>query len=180
MTKKLQQNLIVLAVFAIFAVFVYFKYLMAPLDMKYKNSLQKLSQTESRLEEMKRRALELPKLQAEMKMLELEVAELEQRLPKNREIPELLRMVTKTAQRYHLRITNFAPSPMAQQSNYNEIPFQITMQGTYHSLAHFLSDLGQESRILHAHNINYSAGINKENDTTINVSFTLIAYTFKG
>jgi len=184
MTKQLQQNLIALAIFFVALCFVYYKYLVTPLKLKFNDSLQQRQQTEERLNEMKRRAMELPKLQAEMKLLEEEVSSLEKLLPKDKEIPNLLRIVTKTAQRYQLKIVNFSPVGMSAQANYNEVPFQMTVQGTYHGLAHFLSELGQESRILSARDIVLSTGqqtAQKGGDpVTINASFTLVAYTFKG
>jgi len=180
MTKKIQQNLIVLAIGFIALSFIYYKYLITPLQLKYRDSASKLQQVEQKLEEMKMRAMELPKLQAEMKVLELEVAGLEKLLPKEKEIPELLRMVTKTAQKYQLKISNFSPNPIASLSNYNEIPFKITLQGTYHSFAQFLAELGQEPRILSARDIVINANQpSKENPATINVNFLLVAYTFK-
>ena len=177
----MQQNLIALGMFFVMLCFVYYKYLLSPLQQKYHDANQKLQSTESKLTEMRRRAMELPKLQAEMKLLEEEVTDLEKRLPKDKEIPELLRTVTKTAQRFQLKISNFAPGGVSAQSNYNEVPFQITLQGTYHALAHFLAEVGQESRILAARNITFAAGQqSKNNEATVSVNFTLIAYTFKG
>ncbi|MHB9155784.1 MAG: type IV pilus inner membrane component PilO [Endomicrobiales bacterium] len=181
MTKKMQKDLLMLAILIIGGVFAYYKYLMGPLKENYRASLDTLKQTETRLSEMKRRAIELPKLQAEMTLLEQEVASLEQLLPKDKEIPGLLRTITKTAHRHQLRITNITPSGVIPLNNYNEVPFQITMQGNYHSLAKFLTELGQESRILSARNILFGAGsTTKETGTLININFTLVAYTFKG
>jgi len=180
MTRKLKQNLIVLIVFAAMAGFVYFKYLITPLDIKNREALSQLQQAESKLSEMKRRAMELPKLQAEMRILETEVTELEKSLPRNKEIPDIIRTITRTAQRYHLKIQSFSPAPMLSQPNFNEVPFQITLQGSYHSLAHFLAELGQQTRILNAKNINISSSGGKDNETTINATFTLVAYIFKG
>lgn len=181
MTKKMQQNLILLFIFAAGLGYVYYKFLITPIKLKYQNALTELTTVESKLSEMKRRAMELPKLQAEMQLLELEVSELEKLLPKDKEIPNLLRIITKHAQHYQLRISNFAPSAAIPQSNYNEIPFQMTLQGTYHSFAAFLAELGQESRILSARNITYTVmQPNKENASTVTVNFTLVAYIFKG
>jgi len=177
----MQQNLIVLAITFVALIFVYFSYLIAPLKRRYAETTIRLANTESKLTDMRKRALELPKLQADMAFLEQEVEDLGNRLPKEKEIPSLLRTMTKTAQKYHLKITNITPQPMAAQPSYNEVPFQITLSGTYHSLAHFLAELGQESRILSEKNINFTPGSSgKENTTTINANFVLIAYTFKG
>lgn len=181
MTKKMQQNLIMVALVFFGTIFVYYKYLYSPLVNKYKEMYTKVEQTEKRLNEIKRRALELPRLQAEMKQLEMEVALLEKRLPKDKEIPELLRTLTKTAQRYQLKVISISPGGVTPQANYNEVPFQITLQGTYHAFACFLSELGQESRILSERNLSMTANAGtKESPATINANFTLIAYTFKG
>ena len=181
MTKNIQNNLIILVVLTAFLAFGYFKYIISPLNAKYSEGLKKLKLVESKLADTKRKALELPKLQADMKNLEMQVADLEKLLPKDKDIPDLLRIVTKTAQKYQLRITNITPGSVTSQANYNEIPFQMTVQGTYHALAYFLSDIGQESRILSVKNVNFASNTQtKENTNTVNVNFTLIAYTFKG
>lgn len=181
MSKKMQQNLIALGACFVALVFIYYSYLLSPINKKYSDELQRLSDTEAKLAEMKKRALELPKLQAEMTVLQQEVEDLGKMLPKDKEIPKLLKTVTKISQRYHLKVTNITPMPVVAQANYNEIPFQLTVTGTYHGLARFLSELGQESRILNSKSLNYSgiAPSGKEKNT-INVNFTLYAYTFKG
>lgn len=180
MTKKLQQQIILIVIFAAGGIYGYYNYLLGPMQEKYKASLENLKKTETRLAEIRRRAMELPKLRSEMALLEKEVADLEKLLPKDREIPDLLRTITKTAQRYKLKIGNISPAPIVSQNNYNEVPFQITLRGVYHSLGFFLAEIGQEPRILSTRNITYSAGQASEEGTLLNVSFTLVAYTFKG
>jgi type IV pilus assembly protein PilO len=181
MTKKLQQKLIMMALLFGGVLFVYYHFLFTPLVQKYKDSYVKLEESQRKLTEMRLRALELPRLRVEMKELEQEVVELERRLPKDREIPDLLRTLTKIAQHYQLKVTNISPGAILTQANYNEVPFQITLQGTYHSLGGFLTELGQESRIFSERNMNLNAAVvTKENPSTVNATFTLIAYTFKG
>jgi len=181
MTKNIQKHLIIFSILLISFAVIYFKYLLAPLDAKHAEDLKKLSQVESKLEDTKRKAVELPMLQADMRSLELEVADLEKLLPKDVEIPALLRTITKTAQKYQLKISNLNPNPPISQQNYNEITFQMTIQGSYHAFAYFISDIGQEPRILSIRNINFtSSQVTKENPNSINVNCVLVAYTFKG
>lgn len=180
MSKKMQQNIILFIIVASGLAYVYYNYLYVPLNQKYEDSVQRLEKTEKRLNEMKRRALELPKLLAEMKMLEQEVADLESLLPKEKEIPDLLRTVTRVAQKHQLRLSAISPDKISAQPNYNELPFQLTVQGTYHNVARFLAEIGQETRILTTRNLNFTAAQGtKENPVTANVTFTLSAYTFK-
>jgi len=181
MTKNIQKHLIILVMLIAGLSFGYYSYLLTPLNAKYKASLSKLQSVESKLADTKRKALELPKLQLGMQYLEMEVADLEKLLPKEKELPGLIRIVTKTASKYQLKITNITPGPIIAQPNYNEIPFQMTIQGSYHSLAYFLNEIGQESRILSVKNLVFtSVAPTKESSDTLNVNCTLIAYTFKG
>jgi type IV pilus assembly protein PilO len=181
MTKNIQKNLLIIAVLIAALSFVYFNYVLSPLNSKYQENLDKLQSVETKLADTKRKAMELPKLQLSMKNLENEVSDLEQLLPREKEVPGLIRIVTKTAQKYQLKISNITPGATLAQPNYNEIPFQMTIQGTYHSMAYFLNEIGQEARILSVKNITYTGTPpSKENSNTVNVSCTLIAYTFKG
>ena len=179
MTKEMQQNLIAVVIFIAIVLVVYFKYLITPLNKKYSESFEQLNNVESKIVAMKQRARELPKLQKEMKYLQAEVTDLEKRLPKEKEIQQLLRLVTKIAQTYKINILNFAPEKAVEKSNYIEIPFKISVRGGYHSLAQFFADLGQESRIISARNLNMTADNSTKNDT-LNANFSIVAYMFKG
>ena len=181
MTPKIRNNIIIIAALIIAFSFIYFNYLIAPMNAKYKENIKKLNDIETKLADTKRKALELPKLQADMKKLELEVTDLEKMLPKNKELPELIRIITKTAAKYQVKVTNITPGGAIVQPNYNEIPFQMNMQGTYHAIAYFLNDIGQESRILSVRNINFTSNTpSKENPNSVNITCTFLAYTFKG
>lgn len=179
MTKEMKQNLIAIAMFVGVVLFVYFKYLINPINKKYTESYDRLTQVETKIVAMKQRARELPKLQREMKLLEFEVAELEKRLPREKGIQQLLRLVTKHAQSYRITILNFTPVDAVEMSNYTEIPFKISVRGGYHSLAQFFADLGQESRIISARNLNMTVDNTTKHDT-VTANFTIVAYMFKG
>lgn len=183
MTKKMQQNIIFMVLVLGGLLFVYTRLLMKPLNEKFTDASTRLVQTETKLAEMKQRALTLPQLQADMKFLEAEVSDLEKLLPKEKEAPGLLRTVTNLAKKNGVRIANIVPGAIVSQPNYNELPYQMTISGTYHSVARFLTDIGQSSRVLSTKNILFSflsGGNSKENPHSITVTFTLTAYTFKG
>ena len=179
----MQQNIIFMVLILGGMLFVYVRLLMTPLNQKYSETRTRLEQTESKLAEMRQRALALPRLQADMKYLEAEVADLEKLLPKEKEVPGLLRTVTKAALSQGIRIVQFNPGAVVSQTNYSELPYQMTVSGNYHSVARFLTDIGQSSRLLSTKNIVFSfmtGGNTKDTPHTISVTFTLVAYTFKG
>lgn len=181
MTKQMIQNIVVMILFLVLIAYAGNRYLLGPQKLKYNASWEKLDQTQKKLAEMKQRALELPRLQADMKLLELEVAELEKLLPREKEIPQLLRSMTKTAQQYQLKITQITPQAIVAQENYNELPFLISVQGTYHSLGFFFADMGQAGRLMSTRNLTIAPlGTSKNGPASISATFVLVAYTFKG
>lgn len=181
MTKQMIQNIVVMVLFLVLIAYAGNRYLLGPQKQRYNEAWTKLDQTQKKLAEMKQRALELPRLQADMKILEQEVAELEKLLPREKEIPQLLRSMTKTAQQYQLKITQITPQAVVAQANYNELPFLISVQGTYHSLGFFLADMGQGGRLMSSRNLTIAPlGSSKNGSASITATFVLVAYTFKG
>jgi Tfp pilus assembly protein PilO len=183
MTKQMQQNLIAIFFFLGCMIFLQMKYLMGPLNKKYHDKTQQLEQVQTKIETLKRRAMDLPRLQREMSILKNELSELEKTLPKEVGTNELLKTITKTAQTYKIDVLNFSPAGMTPQANYNEINYKLNVNASYHSLAQFFTDIGQESRIIGIKDLslNYlpSSASDKGNTRTIAASFTLVAFTTK-
>jgi type IV pilus assembly protein PilO len=180
MTKKLQQQLIFIVLIFAGLSYVYFGYILKPINSRFQDAQTKLREAESKLSEMKLRALELPKLQSEMMYLEQEVSDLEKLLPKEKQIPELIRTITKAAQQFGIKMQNIAPGPEAPQANFSELPFRMILEGNYHSFARFLAELAQGQRIFNYRDLVFTGRTaSKEDPNTIMVSFNLIAFIFK-
>lgn len=181
MTKQVIQNIIVILLFIVLIAYAGNRFLLGPQKVKYNEAWTTLDQTQKKLAEMQQRALDLPRLRAERELLNREVAELEKLLPLEKEIPQLLRSMTKTAQQYQLKITQITPQAVVPQANYNELPFLISVQGTYHSLGLFLADMGQGGRLMSSRNLTIAPiDSTKNGPASISATFVLVAYTFKG
>ncbi|MFC1501612.1 type 4a pilus biogenesis protein PilO [Elusimicrobiota bacterium] len=180
MTKKVQQILIVMVLLFGGVIYALYNYLLLPINNKYDQAIKNLYQVENKLNQMKSKSLELPKLKAELEFLQKEVSQLAKLLPENKQIPGLLRTVTIKSKKYGLKVNNFSPNTMESKGNYVEIPFQISLSGRYHPFARFLADIGQESRLISMKDISFSMKKGtKEDPTTLNASFSLIAYSYK-
>lgn len=180
MTPKLQQTIIAVVLFFGMVLFAMYNYMLVPLDKKQKEADIKYTALERKLIETKRRAQELPKLQAEMQYLQREVAELEKLLPQEKEVPGLLRIISRKAQGYQLQVGSIKPLAIIPKEHYNEVPFQISLKGRYHTLARFFADIGQTTRLLSVRNVTYSTySGTKEDPQTLSADFTFVAYTFR-
>ncbi len=183
MSKKQQQNLIGLIIALVGLIYVWNSYLIGPLNDNLKKKSKEITDIRVEIENLKRQSFELPKIKKQIEYLKAEVSDLERYLPKERELPGLLRAITRTAGNFQVRILNISPDGTSQKQNYTEHIFSITAQGNYHTIAKFLSEIGQAGRIISARNLSFSpmsATPAGPSDVTISVNFQLVAYTYKG
>lgn len=77
--------------------------------------------------------------------------ELLRRLPTSSEVPGLLDDISKTGMANGLTFVLFKPSPEINKGFYAVLPIQISVIGTYHQLAKFISDVESLDRIVTLH-----------------------------
>jgi type IV pilus assembly protein PilO len=128
----------------------------------------------------KKLAAEIDFLREKSRLLELEVSDLQKRLPKSKDIPDLLRRITRNAQRFGVKIRNFQPRPAVAQTEYDELPFDLSMTSNFHSLGNFFAEIGQEERLLAVRNLSLSVQKGTDKSITVGGTFKVIAYMAKG
>jgi len=69
-------------------------------------------------------------------------------MPEQKEVPNLLRQVSITAQGSRTRIKFFAPKEIQPADFYSELPFEIKYSGLYHSLGYFFDGIRHMERIV--------------------------------
>jgi len=178
--KKEQQVYIAIGFGVILGIFIYLKFLLGPVNKNITQTKDKIQQSGQTLAEAKREADNLEILQAQMKVLELEVTDLQQSLPKGKEIPDLLRRVTKIAQRFGVKINNYQLLAIKPGQDYDEFPVTLQISGNFHSIGNFLAELGQEERIFSASNLILTSQSLPKEGITVTGGITIIAYVAKG
>lgn len=159
----------------------FWKYPASQLSQELQTQRVQLAEMEGKIVVAKARAERLDVLQAEKAALEQEVKALEQRLPAAKEVPRLLRLLARDAQKHRIAMSTLSPQTVVSQQYFNEMPFNVTLTTNYHSLARFLSAVGQGERLMGMRNLTLNASSAKDDPhTTVSVTVTLVAYTFKG
>lgn len=178
--KKQQQLLIgILAGFILF-VFFYFRILLLPLNKGISEKIRLIEEKSKKLQEAILLAESLPLLKQQTEFLQLQIADLEKRIPNKPDIPELIRIINKQSQYYNIRLTNITIKELdTSPKEYIEIPFSVNFNTNYHSLAQFLASLAQEKRIFAARDliVNYVGTTSKDN--YLNISGIIFAYALK-
>ena len=178
MTK---QQKIMLGILGAIVFFMFYKYAYGPLDLKLKKVKNELVAKRAKLAVARERANRLSELKTDYELLKVEVEKAEKKLPREKEIPRLLREITDAGRKFKIDIPNFQPRTEEQEKYYLSHPFAMTIVTNYHDLAYFMAEIGQYERILHVRNLSLTPMAQKEGEKlrSISADFQLYTYTFK-
>lgn len=152
-----------------------------PLRQDIADSQSKVDVLRGKLNVTRARAQQLGQLQQEMANLQVELADLEKQLPKTRELPALLRVLAHRAEGYGITVGTFSPQKPVAKGLYDEIPYNLSITASYHSLARFLVEMGKGDRLFAARNLALTAGASKTDPAkTVDATFQLIAFQYHG
>ncbi len=101
-----------------------------------------------------------------------------QMLPKQGNIPDILRDINKLAGAAGVKINLFKPKAPIPKEKYTEIPLDIEVTGTYHEIARFLAYLNNMERIVNVSSIDLTPG--KEETWGLQAKMSAIAYIGQG
>ena len=152
-----------------------------PINTKIKKARVELAQKEQKLIVTKNKAQNLERLKRAYEFVVKRVKQAERKLPKDKEIPQLIRDITNVGKKYNIEINNLTPQPMRSKAYYQEYPFGISVSTRYNQLAFFISDIGQFERIFKIENLNLTSRppSTPEEAPGVNATFTIVAYTAK-
>jgi type IV pilus assembly protein PilO len=91
----------------------------------------------------------LDKTRREYAALTADLEGMMNQMPEEKEIPNLLRQISTTAQGARMKIKYFAPKDLQPADFYVELPFEIKYAGLYHSIGYFFDGIRNMERIVH-------------------------------
>jgi type IV pilus assembly protein PilO len=101
------------------------------------------------------------------------VSSLEKQLPSKAEMAALLSDITQAGLGRGLQFDLFRPGQAVPKDYYAELPIEVKLNGNYHDIGSFASDVSHLSRIVTLNNLNINT--NKDGVLTLEV----IAKTFR-
>lgn len=125
------------------------------LSPKFSQLEQAQKQEQQLLQEYEIKAFQganLPAYKQQMQDIQQQIARLSAQLPTQKSIPELIEQIGEQAQKYRVDIRGLKLQPEVQESAYSAQPLTLTVNGSYHNLALFLSGMTQLERIVTLHN----------------------------
>ncbi|MBI2915827.1 MAG: type 4a pilus biogenesis protein PilO [Elusimicrobia bacterium] len=179
--KQMQMLILFLPVTLLAGLFSYYKYFYSPLAAQRKSLKQELEQIKKDYQESKARVARLPKLQQEIALLNQEISEIEKKLPANKDVPGLIRLLSKKMEAHSITWNRLAPGTQVTKEYYIEHAYTIPFTTSFHSLASFLAEVGQMERIFATRFTRLMAVTNaKTLATEVQGELSFLIYTSKG
>ncbi len=135
---------------------------------------------QAEVEEKTRIANNLPKIQKEYNELNLELEKALTELPNSKEIPSLLTSITATGKNAGLDFLVFRPKPEVKKDFYAEVPVDITVAGSYYSVANFFAAVANLPRIVNISNVDFTEVKNVNNRMMTKVNCLATTFRFLG
>ncbi|QEM67975.1 pilus assembly protein PilO [Geobacter sp. FeAm09] len=136
-----------------------------------------LSKLQNEIDDKTRIANNLPRLQREYDQLNKELAQALTELPNSKEIPSLLTSITTLGKGAGLDFLVFKPKGESPKDFYAEVPVDITVSGSYYSVANFFAAVANLPRIVNITNVAFADIKNVNNRMMTKV--TCLATTFR-
>ena len=114
---------------------------------------------------------------AQAEALRKKLGTAKERLPSEREIPQVYRQVSDLASQSGLSVSLFQPKPAEERDVLSEVPIAVTAECTYHQLGAFLARVGKMARIVSLGEFRL-IGIDRPTGT-LRAEMTLATYTFR-
>jgi type IV pilus assembly protein PilO len=139
---------------------------------------EEIARQETQLVELEQKAQHRTQFLREVERLKQRLREAEEQLPKQAEIPKVLRDIDYEAKQAGLRVDRFEPQVEAQQGDFAAVPLKMTVRGNYHELAVFLDRLSKMPRIVNVTDLNMTAPTVENKKLVVASSYTATTYRF--
>lgn len=146
------------------------------------NKMAGLEKTRDKLQQeiqdLRQKERDKPKLLAQVAKVEEEFETASQMLPKDQEIPKLLKDISALGRNAGLDFLSFVPRPITPRDFYDEIPVDIDIRGPYHSLGFFFDQVSKLDRIVSVTNTNMTSPEKVQGEILLSSNCQLMTYRF--
>ena len=117
-------------------------------------------------------------IEAESRAVEATFNQAQAQLPEQKEIPELLRQVSRLGQDAGLEVLLFRQQPEQLHDLYTAVPVQMSVRGGYHDIALFFDQVRRLDRIVNVADVSMKEPHLVGNQVAVDASFSATTYRF--
>jgi type IV pilus assembly protein PilO len=139
---------------------------------------ERIAKQEADLLKLQQQAQHRTQFMREVERLKQRLREAEEQLPKQAEIPKLLRDIAYEAQQSGLRLDRFENQPESQQGDFAQVPVKMSVRGSYHEIAVFFDRLAKMPRIVNITELNMTTPQMENKRLVVGSSYMATTYRF--
>jgi type IV pilus assembly protein PilO len=139
----------------------------------------RLQNLETRNSQARMRAPQSRQLEERLAAFERHIDRLEELVPRGEEVSQLLNQINQRAEQVGVQVARFTPGATDIGAHYNRRTFEMTVVGTYHEIARFLSEIGSLPRIITAIDLSLAPNTSRGGDSAgqlLSASFQIETY----
>jgi type IV pilus assembly protein PilO len=163
-----------IALFVVMQMYV-FKDMQADIE----NLNTKIDELQREIEKGLAAKADLPKLEEDIRNLEVDLERLRKILPTKLETDALIKRLKQLTERGRFRLTSFVPGEFIDMDFYQEWPIRVELDGTYHELGLFFDQLSRFSRIINVSELAVSPLAKGGQRYTIHANFVQKTFIYK-
>src|SRR4030042_225910 len=160
---------------------IYFYLFFIPLQNDVRVLRTELDKLMKELNEGRMITRDLEKFKGQVEKLNAELTSALTQLPNEKEIPEILKSISRLGKESNLEFTLFKPKPEEPQQFYARVPIDLVMVGSYHNTGLFFDRIGKLPRIINVVDFNMTRAKEvkgRETDIVIKTSCLITTYRF--
>jgi Tfp pilus assembly protein PilO len=180
LTQQQQKQLAMVAISIGAFGYIYFAKLLKPVQVEILTKETELASVNNRIDGLRATANQRDQLLKRVEELKVQVAAVEKRLPRDRNLQDIIRIVSDLATKSGIRYSSFSPQGEQTSQLFVEIPFGMNISGSVFSIGKFLAAIGQQERILSARNLSLNFSADPKKNQTVTGTFTLVAFVYNG
>jgi len=144
-----------------------------PKTKEIKKLNTEISAQVAEISDKKGKAEKLDILKIENAKLKKRLDELKEQLPEEKEVSSLLKQISEVAAKSEMDIQSWRPEQKKGHPSgiVEEIPFSVSLTGTYHNLGYFFSNMTRLNRIVNFSDIKLSVTQSKRDEAMMSISF---------
>ncbi|HAV42432.1 TPA: hypothetical protein DCX15_00235 [bacterium] len=126
----------------------YWNYLYNPVAQEVAQYKLDLKDRQDQLERLRKIPEELERERKDLEEKRQELVAVQGMLPREKEIPSLLKSITIIARKNGIDLLRFTPQQVKSWELYDEMPIDISVKANYHDLGKFVNEIGHLYRIV--------------------------------
>lgn len=160
---------------------LYFYLFHIPMQNEMRVLKAELDKLMKELNEGKMITRDLEKFKGQIEKLNVELTDALTQLPNEKEIPELLKNISRLGKESNLEFTLFRPKTEEPQQFYAKVPIDLVVVGSYHNIGTFFDKIGKLPRIINVVDFSMTRvkeAKGQETDVFVRTSCLITTYRF--